>query len=346
MRDLFQDVAPDVEITALSTNPTQTRETCGVESIPLMSPRKYLSDPSDYRRAFAEADAVLVTGGTPFYDWDHASRIIHMGLARRGGKPLLCLGVGAKRIESLHGRLITSRLLSGARRLSARDPVSQTRLSGLTGRAVALTGDSALWMRPSQVRRRRFELGKEVVVIAPRALAESNRGHYHDPVSADVIRDIRSSLTRLADDLVGKGYTVVFLPMHSSPLDDDTHEIDLIRFRMRGNAIRVGRPLHPRECSAFLGSASLVVGLRLHSLILAAARGVPVVSVGYDEKIGSFMEYAGAADCVVSPDGLRERSFELLMDDGGLGRRLRSSCAEMKLRIRDEATVIMSLLSG
>ncbi|MCX6648168.1 MAG: polysaccharide pyruvyl transferase family protein [Candidatus Bathyarchaeota archaeon] len=344
--DLFAEVAPGTEIVALSTDTAQTRATCGVESLPLTSPREYLTRGSDYRETFRGADAVLVTGGTPFYDWDHVSRFIHMGLARRG-MPMVCFGVGSKRIESIHGRLLTRWLLSGAQKVSARDEASRTRLSGLSGRDVALTGDSALWMEPApngEVKGAPGIVDDEVVVIAPRALSLLNQSHYHDPVSTALIVSIRVSLTRLADELLDAGYRVVFLPMHCSVGDDDRREIEMITGGMRGKPIQVSEPLAPRETAAFLGSASLVVGLRLHSLILAARQGVPVVSVGYDEKIRGFMEYSGVPECVVEPGGLSGRVFELLENDQGVGKILSGSCAMMRSRIRGEAVAVAETL--
>lgn len=350
VRDLFAGFVPDAEIVALSTDPAQTRATCGVASIPLMSPRRYLTRGSGYSEAFMGADAVLVTGGTPFYDWAHVSRLIHMGLARRG-TPLVCFGVGAKRIDSPHGRWLTRRLLSGALRVSARDAVSQARLVGLSERRVTLTGDSALWMESSprsEMKVIREALGVDsgdpMVVISPRALSPLNRVHYHDPVSTTLIASIRANLARLADELINAGYKVVFLPMHKAATDDDLRETRVITGMMRGARVPVSEPLTPRATAAFLGSASLVVGLRLHSLILAARHGVPVVSVGYDEKIRGFMEYSGVPHCVVEPGDLSGKVFELLENDQGAGRVLSGSCTVMKARIRDEAVAVVESL--
>jgi polysaccharide pyruvyl transferase WcaK-like protein len=347
LRDLFAEVAPNVEIVALSTDPAQTRGICGVESLLLQNPLGYLS--YGYGATFRGADAVVVTGGTPFYDWDHVSRLIHMGLAR-GGVPLACFGVGAKRIDSPHGRLLTRLILSGALRVSARDAFSRTRLGEISGRQVALTGDSALWVEPAPkceidtlCKALGFESGEEYVVICPRALSPLNRAHYHDSVSAALIASIRENIAALADELTTAGYNTVFLPMHCAKADDDAREIKVIEVQMKTTAVTILRPLHPRITAAFLGSASLVVGLRLHSLILAAAQGVPIVGVGYDEKIRGFMEYAGVPDCVVEPTDLRGKAFDVL-GEVGLGGVLSDSCTLMRARVREEAEALVKSL--
>jgi polysaccharide pyruvyl transferase WcaK-like protein len=344
VRDLLARVAPRVEVVALSSDPVQTRSTCGVESARLQSPREFLL--RGYG-AFEDADAVLVTGGTPFYDWDHTSRLIHMGLARRK-LPLACLGVGAKRIESPHGRLLTRLLLSGAARISARDAVSRRRLGSFVD-GVSLTGDSALCMEATQVGARDaltgvgVEPGDDVVVVCPRELSPRNKAHYHDPVTPSLIASIRQSTARLADKLLTEGYRVVFLPMHCAAADDDAREIRQILGLMKGTSLVVSEPLPPRVTAAFLGSTTLVVGFRLHALILAASRGTPVVGVGYDEKIRGFLEYAGVPDCVAEPCDLFARALEMLREDG-VGDLLRDSCAIMRRRVEEEAeTVVESL---
>jgi len=338
VRDIFARAAPKAEMVALSTDPAQTRSTCGVESFRLRSPREYLL--RGYG-VFEGVDAVLVTGGTPFYDWDHASRLIHMGLARRG-IPFACFGVGAKRIDSPHGRWLTHLLASNAVRVSARDPISQRRLGSLID-GVSLTGDSALYMEPSPqhvaLEKAGVEPGDEFVAICPRALSPQHRVHYHDPVPPSLIASIRQNTARLADRFLAEGRQVVFLPMHRSPGDDDSREIGEITGLMEGTPLVVTEPLSPRVTAALLGSASLVVGLRLHSLILAACRGIPVISVGYDDKIRGFMEYAGVPDCVVEPGELPGKASVLVRDDG-VGDLLRESCAAMRRRVEEEAAAV------
>jgi polysaccharide pyruvyl transferase WcaK-like protein len=346
VRDLFKRVAPGTEIVALSSDPEQTRSTCRVESIKLQSPRGFLL--GGYGGAFEGVDAFIVTGGTPFYDWDHASRFMHMGLARRR-LPLACFGVGAKRIESAHGRWLTRLLLSGAVRVSARDRVSRSRLASLAG-AVSLTGDSALYMVPAPKRdaevaleKLGVEAGEDVVVLCPRALSPQNRTHYHDPVTPSLIASIRRGAARLADQLLDEGHRVMLLPMHCAAGDDDRCEMGEIERLMKGTPLTVTEPLPPRVTATLLGSASLVVGFRLHSLILAACQGVPVVGVGYDEKIRGFLEYVGVPDCVVEPDGLVTKARELMRDEG-VGTLLRDSCLIMRHRVEEEAAIVAESL--
>ncbi|MCK5671121.1 polysaccharide pyruvyl transferase family protein, partial [Candidatus Bathyarchaeota archaeon] len=111
VRKILEEHLPETRLTALSINPQYTEATCGVEAVKLESPRTVIKNRKTYFDLFREADACIVTGGTPFYDYGHLSRIIHMGLPSINEKKLICFGVGSKPITSLKGREITRRLL-------------------------------------------------------------------------------------------------------------------------------------------------------------------------------------------------------------------------------------------
>jgi polysaccharide pyruvyl transferase WcaK-like protein len=354
LRNILAEAMPGSELVALSTDPEQTERVCGVEAARLMSPRRLLTHVGEYRGVFSEADAVMVTGGTPFYDWDHVSRLAHWEMARGAGKPVVCFGVGAKEIVSVHGRRLVRSLLTGSVGISARDRVSQRRLEALSGREVSLTGDSALFLEPAPrgvvgpiLSEAGLSPDSSPVVICPRALSGDNRAHYHDPVGEDRVASIRLGLARLADALLREGHQVLFVPFHAAEGDDDRREIGVIKAAMgeRGAAALDHAP-SPEAVASLLGSARLVVGLRLHSLILAAARGVPVVSVGYDEKIAGFLALAGVPGCLAEPPDLRVKAFDALERREHLGSVLRESCTMMKARVTQEAERVAGLLSG
>ena len=359
LRDLLTEAIPGVEIAALSTDVEQTRRVCGVEAFQLRSPRELLAPHSragrrGYRRAFGWADACLLSGGTPIYDYDHVSRIIHCGLPWILRKKLVCFGIGVKPIRSFVGRKTVRSLLKRAAAVSTRDPMSRSELEAIGVRGeIRVTGDASLFLTPRAPDAKRLrELGLDQVgphaAICPRALSPDHRAHYHAPLSLEAISGIRRNLAHVADHLSMSGRRVVFIPMHKSPTDDDAAEIALIRGMMREPSRALDTIIPPETLAGLLGRMELVVGLRLHSLILAAARGVPVVSVNYDPKIAGFMEYLGMGgymgEAGESAETLVRRAEGGLDNGSTLKPRLLDSCEDMRRRVMDEAARIAGTL--
>ena len=42
----------------------------------------------------------------------------------------------------------------------------------------------------------------------------------------------------------------------------------------------------------------VVVGIRLHSVMFSAVRGVPVIGISYDVKVDGFMKYIDSSTCI------------------------------------------------
>lgn len=361
LREVLGRVLPGVEVVALSTDPPQTRRVCGVEAMDLMRPRGLLrrgkSSFSAYRRVFTEADACVVSGGTPIYDYGHLSRGFHFGLPLVTGTPLVCFGVGVKSIRSLAGASSVRALLKGARLVSTRDVNSRDELARLGVSGVTVTGDSGLFLEPAGradamklLTESSVDASRPMVAICPRFLSTRHRLHFHDPLSPGEISSIRRGVAGIVDHLLDEGFEVVFLPFHRGPVDDDNEEIKAIAEMMRGSAKALREDLLPGEAMSVLGCMQLVLGLRLHSLIFAASQGVPVVGVDFDAKIRGFMELAGIGGCLCEVSGDPRGWVDLVdtaLEEGkALGSEAAYSCEGMRARILDEAGRLRDLLEG
>jgi polysaccharide pyruvyl transferase WcaK-like protein len=98
------------------------------------------------------------------------------------------------------------------------------------------------------------------------------------------LASLRDALRQLSDDL-----PILSLPMQGGA--------DLAASREVVAGIRGAEVLSPdatlAEQLAAIGSSRVVLGMRLHALILAAAAGVPAVAVSYDPKVDAFAEQVG-----------------------------------------------------
>jgi polysaccharide pyruvyl transferase WcaK-like protein len=347
LRNVLGRAMPGVELVALSTDPEYTERVCGVEAVRLRSPRSLVRNREDYLRVFEEADGCVVSGGTPIYDYGHLSRAVHMALPAIRGKPLMFFGVGAKPLSSFKGREVTRLLLRGASLISTRDAPSRAVLTRLTQLPIVVTGDSALHMERVAAEKP----PEPVALVCPRHLSLDHRGSYHQPLTSPEINRIRHMVARAADHLISLGYAVRFAPFHTVPPDDDRLEITRILNLMKsGDAETLPRPASPEAAQRLTAEAWLVVGLRLHSLILAGLSGTPVASVGYDTKIDGFMELAGVSSSLChAVDGLDALSVRVdhLIDVSDEARRTLVDGVEMmRRRISSESLKVARLLSG
>jgi polysaccharide pyruvyl transferase WcaK-like protein len=87
--------------------------------------------------------------------------------------------------------------------------------------------------------------------------------------------------------------------MHVVPPDDDRVPAEKVVSRLgkeRERVALVRTQFAPRDMKAILGLMDLVVGVRLHSLILASSMNVPTISIGYSSKIRAFVKLLGRED--------------------------------------------------
>ena len=81
----------------------------------------------------------------------------------------------------------------------------------------------------------------------------------------------------------------MFIPFHF-PSDIAPGEDTIKLMKHREKAILMKDQVDVEEMLGLLGNLHMMIGMRLHSLIMAAVMGVPIVGISYDPKIDSFMK--------------------------------------------------------
>lgn len=97
-----------------------------------------------------------------------------------------------------------------------------------------------------------------------------------------------------------------------------------------------------------IGACQLIVGMRLHALILAAACGVPSAALSYDPKVAAFMAQSGQADAVYDlaqpPDELAPLLARVWGAREARAEALRARLPTLREAARRNAAVALSLL--
>ena len=100
---------------------------------------------------------------------------------------------------------------------------------------------------------------------------------------------------------------------------------------------------------ANIAACDLMIGMRLHALILAAAAGVPSVALSYDPKVDAFMQGSGQGDAVYDlgqsdPDVLQSLLRRVWAERAERGVLLRATLPSLRARAARNVDVALALL--
>jgi polysaccharide pyruvyl transferase CsaB len=266
---------PGCAIDVLSNDPAETASTYGVESTPR-------ADLSAVRRAIDKADVVLSGGGGLLQNVTSLrSLLYYAGVIRtavRAGKPTMIFAQSVGPLD-FWGKAVVREFCKGVNAATVRDERSRLLLSLLIpGVKVERTADPVFL----------FEPGDEPLDFAAEGLGEGS-----DPLVVVSVRrwqgaeqtaiGVATAVDRLTET---HGAKVAFLPLGGAP--DAEVSTGVIR-RARTSPVLLPQYTLP-QAAQVIGRARLVIGMRLHALIIAAKLGVPFVALPYDPKVAALLD--------------------------------------------------------
>ncbi|MDP3976123.1 MAG: polysaccharide pyruvyl transferase family protein [bacterium] len=254
--------------------PEQARRQFGVEAHPFFpagirsawkwfTSASYRAELGDAYRALQNADRVLIGGGGIVVDRHFKAVLLwwrQLMAIRKSGKPYQFI---ANSLELRHwwSRWLFKPYLAGAERITVRDRASQALLKSMNLPSEVVPD---LALRPT------------LASSAPEkkiCLALCRWGLKRSHLDA-----LRSFCQQLQD----QNYQLVGLAFQT--FQDDDRQV----FARLGLEIPVKFELS--EVLAELSSAQLLIGMRLHSLILAEHFQTPTIAIAYQDKVKHFME--------------------------------------------------------
>jgi hypothetical protein len=294
----IRDLRPGARITVVSGNPPDTEMEYGVEAV-------YWQDVGSAARTAEDADFMILGGGGLFQDhWpprpEHILTPRHANidnwagfalLARLTDTPLMIYGVGVGPLTTPAGRDYTRLAFTQAAAISVRDDESLGLLAeaGVDTARIVVAADPAYLLEPASVES-----------PMSTAIAVALRPWGDHPTRATWVIEAAAGLDEVVERL---DVDLTFVPFQKSvaPIENDgalaaavcqhmTH-IDRTTI-LRGD-------YRPSQIAGLLAKAELVVGMRLHSIELAAVAGTPVVALAYDPKVGRAMHDLGLDDLTI-----------------------------------------------
>ena len=329
----------------LSGDPEWTSLHYGVEAVPRMKL-------AEVRRALKNSDGLISGGGSLLQDATGLGSIPYylgiMEIARWCGKPIFVYAQGIGPVNRKLFQPFIARAFKKAAYVSVRDEESAMLLRryGVPGDRVEVVPDPVMGLPAGGA-----EAGEAVGVTGrdeptalgggsdmqqpgAEALAEPSAAGggvtgWDEPpivgVSVRFWRSDRADLDRVAAALEAlaarapRGVRLRFLPFHHGSGDEDASRYVMERLSCAAELA----PAHadPQRMLREVGRCALLIGMRLHSLIYAANREVPLLGISYDPKIDHFLERIGQRAIgtteALEPEYAADRALEIINNPSG-----------------------------
>ncbi len=298
----------DIRIVVLSRNPKETTAVYGVRAINRMNLFSVLF-------ALLHCRMVISGGGTLIQDGTSTKSLLYylaiISTAKLFGKKVMLYsnGIGPLKDENIPR---TKRVLDKVDVITLRDKMSYDALCaiGVSKPEIKLTADPAFALDAADSTAAREILNKAGVPRDRKIMGICVRPWRALPPGFE------DAVAAAADYAAEKyGFYPVFLPMQKQ---NDTEIANKIIGRMKNEACLLQADMDIPVLLAVFGEMSLCVGMRLHSLIYAAAREVPVVGLVYDPKVTGVMDYMNQRqylDAELLAPGQLERTIDDCMEN-------------------------------
>lgn len=339
---------PDLRIVVVSGNPEETRVVRGVETVPWQDVPAVID-------AVRNCDLIVLGGGGLFFDYwgvrpEHMLSKHHTDLAYWTeyallaallDKPLMIYAAGVGPLPSEASRAFTRLAFEQATIATVRDPGSKALLEsiGVPAEHVQVTADPAFGLAIGDPREGLRTLAPLAASLPARPLLGVALRNWDIGVTQeDWEREVAEALDAFSERYGG---TIAFVPFQSAAgqLTDDAAVAQRVANRMRHAARSLVLPADTavEQKAAVLGSADLVLAMRLHAVILAAASGVPTVGLSYDPKVRHTLERLDCAEYAMDLSVAAAAPLTALLD------RAYSARDALRARIRPAAARLAGL---
>jgi polysaccharide pyruvyl transferase CsaB len=265
---MLEMLPPNVKPLVLSANPRATAKSYGVKSYDRMKS-------SSVVRALKESQVLILGGGSLIQDATSMRNSIYygglIGLARQFGLITIAIAQGIGPLDKPLTRWIAEQAFGNCAALSVRDPASAALVESW-GMSCVIAPDPVWSMSATPV--------PEIANITSPKIAVTLRSH---PQLTNQRLDIITQA--LVDLQTATGSHVLLVPFQP------TTDLDIaaqIKSELTDNS-QIVTLIDPKQLNGLFQGVDLAIGMRYHSLIMAAAQSCKCWAIGYDPKVSKLM---------------------------------------------------------
>lgn len=306
----MQDSLPQAECIVLSGNPRNTELAYDVKSVHRFHLLEII-------RVIEKCDIFISGGGSLLQDiTSKRSLFYYLGLiflAKLLGKPVMLYAQGVGPINNSFMKWLTGKIVTRVDFITVRDQESYEflRLLGLKAEKMRITADAVFMLPKATLNDGKILLNRsglsgdmDVVGVAIRSWGNDK---------------YLGALVDALDVLADQGKQIYIIPFQ--------YPTDVMVAKKLQKALRHPSKILDRVCSteemlSVIGNLSLLIGMRLHSLIFASVMKVPFVALEYDPKVKSYVKNLGVSSggdveelttekILLAVDGAKNHDFDL-----------------------------------
>ncbi|MEE0866799.1 MAG: polysaccharide pyruvyl transferase CsaB [Clostridia bacterium] len=341
LRCMIEDlrrISPDITITALSANKLLTKRLYGVNTVNRYNPFAVFKE-------LKKAKVLLSGGGTLIQDATSTrSLLYYLGiimLAKLAGARVMVYANGMGPIKDKNVKIV-NRILNKADIITLRENNSLEEIERcrITSPLVKVTADPAFNLESDDTKIgelfEKFKIPEE-----KKLMAVSLRSWQEMP------KTFASHMAKVLKWTEGSGFYPIFIPMQ---MQRDLELSKEVASLYGGECSIIDEELPVVQLLALIGKCRIACGMRLHMLIFASVKNVPMAGIAYDPKIKGFMEYMNQKNYIDIKDfnsGAFIKMLENLEENIEEYRgELKKSSAELKKKAEENAVLAVKLAEG
>jgi polysaccharide pyruvyl transferase CsaB len=345
MLTLWRKLFPKGEFIVLSSNPARTKNLYQIKAANRWRFK-------EVKRAISASDLLVSGGGSLLQDVTGLKSLLYylgvIWLAKYLKKPVFFYAQGVGPVQSITGRYLLRRVVNQVDLITVRDEESAQALKemGVNRPAIYVTADPVFGLTDEV-------LNEELNLTLVKELLDKYHLDQSRPTVGFCLRlwpDLKEAQERIfiqaGEILRREGWQVIFLPFHY-PADLGLSQ-RLARAFTPPAAIIEERLTVP-QLLAIMTRLKLVVGMRLHALILAAVLGVPFVGIAYDPKITRFLNHFNLTPAGTTKDltfeGLWKMIKDILTEPAAFQQKIALALPVLQQKARESAHMMEYIIS-
>ncbi len=337
--DDLRSVCPDIRINVFSASPKKTKKEYAVDS-------SFRFDFCKLSRVLKSTKMLVNGGGSLIQDATSSRSLRYYTHVMKKAHKLGCKvfvyanGIGPVSNKNVKRAGEALALCDG---ITLRDPASLSELDrlGIPRQEAKVTADPAITLSGCP-KKRVDELLTEIGIQSGRKFAcvSVREWSKNDTV-------LFSELARVLDDASEKfDIDILFVPMK---MPDDLKTSRKVASLMKKQSYVCEKDLPYDSLIGLISSSSLMIGMRLHTLIFSVGAAVPTIGIIYDPKINGFLDYVDVKYRVSAEsfDAEKLNSYicEIFENYPEIKNSISSNLAEMTKKAKESARLAVELLS-